>query len=116
MQPIDRSILTRMAFSYVARPTRDFVLAFHEDAPSANGEIDSLVTRRLLTAWRWHARNEPQRYLPPVLLKYTFHLISRATREHTLGRFSPSFFLALFEQTRLMMKRTLDDHLRGLYE
>lgn len=39
------------------RPARDFVLAFHEDAPSANGEIDSLVTRRLLTAWRWLEMN-----------------------------------------------------------
>lgn len=44
VQPIDRG-------DSLARPARDLVLAFHEDAPLANGKIDSLVTRRLLTAW-----------------------------------------------------------------
>lgn len=44
VQPIDRG-------DSLAHPARDLVLAFHEDAPLANGKIDSLVTRRLLTAW-----------------------------------------------------------------
>ena len=44
VQPIDHG-------DSLAHPARDLVLAFHEDAPLANGKIDSLVTRRLLTAW-----------------------------------------------------------------